>query len=139
MTIDANERPPAPGIHHIAVQTHDLQASIHLYRDLLGMSIVNEWVLPERKFVLLAAGGSGHIELVAPTGAAPLFPSDPPAHPLLHLALTTTDIRKAVEQVRKAGYEITIEPKEVQLGPVHATIAFFNGPSGERIEFFETN
>jgi hypothetical protein len=34
---------------------------------------------------------------------------------LHHIALTTTDIRAAIKQVRSAGYEINIEPKDVQL------------------------
>ena len=139
MTIEINEKVPGLGIHHIAVQTHDLQASIRLYRDVLGMRIVNEWGPPERRIALLDTGDGAHIELVAPAGAVPLAVSESPTHPLLHLALTTTNIRSAVEKVRKAGYEITLEAKDVQLGPVRATVAFFIGPNGERIEFFQTN
>jgi catechol 2,3-dioxygenase-like lactoylglutathione lyase family enzyme len=139
MTVDNNVNPPATGMHHIAVQTHDLQASILLYRDVLGMSVVNQWGTPERQMALIDSGNGAHIELVAPVGALPVALSEPPTPPLLHFALTTTDIRQAVERVRKAGYGITIEPKDVLLGQVRATVALFNGPNGERIEFFQTN
>jgi glyoxylase I family protein len=56
----------------------------------------------------------------------------------MHIALATSDTRQAIERVREAGYAITVEPKDVQLGALHVTIAFFNGPSGESIEFFQT-
>ena len=63
----------------------------------------------------------------------------PVANVLTHIALATTDTRQATEQVRQAGYTITVEPKDVQLGSIAATIAFFTGPNGETIEFFQTN
>jgi len=43
------------------------------------------------------------------------------------------------DAMRQAGYPITVEPKDMQLGPIAATIAFFTGPNGETIEFFQTN
>jgi catechol 2,3-dioxygenase-like lactoylglutathione lyase family enzyme len=139
VTTGSNDKAPVLGIHHIAVQTHDLKASIRLYRDVLGMRIVNEWGTPERRVTLLDTGDGAHIELVAPAGAELLTPGETPTYPLLHIALSTNDIHAAVEQVRISGYDIVIEPKDVQLGPVRATIAFFIGPNNERIEFFQTN
>ena len=62
-----------------------------------------------------------------------------PNNPVHHFALTTTDIHGAVEHVREAGYEITVEPRDVDLGGLHVTIAFFRGPNGESVEFFQTN
>lgn len=123
------------GIHHISVHTADLDASLRLYRDLLGMTVVNEFGTPERRILLLDSGDGSHIELTAPASA--------PAHtptaeaPLLHIALRSADVRGAVERVRNAGYAITVEPKDVQLGPQRAVIAFFTGPSGESIELFQ--
>jgi len=139
MTTETDKKIPGLGLHHIAVQTHDLPASIRLYRDVLGMRIVNEWGNPERRITLLDIGDGAHIELVAPAGAKPFNVPETPKHPLLHIALTTTDIRTAIEQVRSAGYEITIEPKDVQLGPLRASVAFFIGPNSEKIEFFQTH
>ena len=134
-----NNKVPGLAIHHLAVQTHDLAASIRLYRDVLGMRIVNQWGSAERRITLLDIGDGSHIELVAPAGATPLTASIVPTYPLLHLALTTTDIHAAVERVRTSGYDIVIEPKDVQLGPLKASVAFFIGPNSERIEFFQTN
>ena len=39
----------------------------------------------------------------------------------------------------QAGGKITLEPTDVDLGNIKATIAFFKGPSGEVIEFFQTH
>lgn len=133
---DPHGKPPILGIHHLAVQTHDLEASLRLYRDLLGIRIVNDWNPPEHRIVLLDAGNGAHIELVAPVGAVRQIPGE--TSPLLHLALITTDTRTGIEQVRKAGYAITIEPKDVLLGEARTTIAFFLGPNGEQIEFLQT-
>ena len=36
------------GSQHIAVQAHDWEASLRLYRDVLGMTIVEQWGTPRR-------------------------------------------------------------------------------------------
>ena len=132
-----NQRIPGCGAHHIALQTHDWNASLRLYRDVLGMQIVAEFGPPERRILFLDLGDGSHMELFAPQPST----ADQPAasNVLTHIALATTDTRGATEQVRQAGYPITVEPKDVQLGPIAATIAFFTGPNGETIEFFQTN
>ena len=92
-----------------------------------------------RKILLLDMGDGSHMELFQPTVDGPK-PGDPaPNNPVNHFALTTTDIRGAVEHVRAAGYEITVEPRDVDLGGLQITIAFFLGPNGESVEFFQTN
>jgi hypothetical protein len=42
-------------------------------------------------------------------------------------------------QTRDWDASLTLEPRDVSLGSMNATIAFFKGPSGEVIEFFETH
>lgn len=54
-----------------------------------------------------------------------------------HLALATDDTDGCVARVREAGYEITIEPKDVELSDITARIAFCTGPCGEIVEFFD--
>ena len=127
------------GAHHIAVHTRDWEDSLRLYRDVLGMEIVAEFGPPERKILLLDMGDGSHMELFQPTADGPK-PGDPaPNNPMHHFALATTDIHGAVEHVRAAGYEITVEPRDVDLGGLQITIAFFLGPNGESVEFFQTN
>lgn len=132
-----NRQIPGCGTHHIALQTRDWDASLRLYRDVLGMQIVAEFGPSERRILLLDIGDGSHMELFAPLPAAADQP--PVANVLTHIALATTDTRQATEHVRQAGYTITVEPKDVQLGSIAATIAFFTGPNGETIEFFQTN
>jgi len=127
------------GTHHIAIQAQNWEESLRLYRDVLGMELAAEFGSPERKIVLLDMGDGSHIELFAPT--ADTRPADEPVihQPVAHLALATTDAKAAAEHVRQAGYEITVEPKTVNLGKLTVTLAFFKGPNGEIIEFFQTH
>ena len=127
------------GTHHIAVQTRDWDASLKLYRDVLGMEFVAEFGGPDRKIILLDTGDGSHMELFAPTEASPVPNSESPNDPLMHFALATADTRAAIERVRQEGYEVTVEPKDLSLGGLTVTIAFFLGPSGESIEFFQTH
>ena len=118
------------GMHHIAVQTRDWEASMRLYRDVLGMEVVAEFGSAERKIVLLDIGDGSHMELFGPTAESPA---------VTHFALAVADARAATEHVRTAGYDITVEPKDLELGAMKVTIAFFIGPCGEVVEFFQTH
>jgi glyoxylase I family protein len=134
-----NDVIPGCGMHHIAVQTRDLEASLRLYRDVLGMPVVAQFGDEERPTVLLDIGDGSHMELFSPKPDGP-GPGHPVENdPLVHVALATTDARAAAERVRAHGYEITVEPKDVDLGALDVTVAFFRGPSGEIVEFFQTH
>jgi glyoxylase I family protein len=126
------------GTHHIAIQTRDWAESLAFYQDVLGMKLVAEFCTAERPIALLDMGDGSHIELFGPRPAENSGQESPAQQPLMHLALAASDTRAAIEHVRKAGCRITTEPKDVQLGPIRARIAFFDGPSGESIEFFQT-
>lgn len=127
------------GLHHIAIQCHNLEQSLQLYRDVLGMPITLEFTIG-CKVALVDIGDGCCIELLGPTFEGPVAEIIPsPFHPLLHIALTTTDTRGSIEIVRQAGYSITMEPKNVDLNGLPVTNAFFRGPDGEIIEFFQVN
>ena len=125
-------------IHHVAVRTTDPAASLRLYHDVLGMRIVKEHQVPGRRLVLLDTGDGSHIELATPLDSAAPVNTPEVNHPLQHIALTTTDLTGVIERVRGAGYEITVEPRQVQLGETLTTIAFFKGSAGELIELYQT-
>jgi catechol 2,3-dioxygenase-like lactoylglutathione lyase family enzyme len=125
---------PGCGFHHISIQTDAIDESIRFYRDVLGMRLALEFTAGERRFALLDLGDGGYIELqVRPAGAPPVSPG----YPLVHFALATSDARGAIEKVRASGYPVTVEPKEVRLNTLPATVAFFTGPSGESVELFQ--
>lgn len=103
------------------------------------MEIVAEFGSSERKIILLDTGNGSHIALFQPTADSPKM-GDPAANnPVNHFALATTDACAALEHVREAGHEITLEPRDVEISGMKVTIAFFKGPSGEVIEFSQTH
>ncbi len=126
------------GLHHITIQTRDWDASLRLYLEVLGMQVAAEWGPPERRMMLLDVGDGSHIELIGPTANSPVAGSPAANDPLVHLALATADAAAAIEPVRQAGFEVTMEPKAVTLADLEATVAFFRGPNGEVVEFFQT-
>ena len=126
------------GTHHIAVQTQDFQASVAFYTEVMGMQKMVEWDGGGRRIALLDIGDGSHLELFEPVaGTAPS--GDATGNVVFHFALATTDIEAGLERVRAAGMEITVELKTVELGPLNVTIAFFKGPGGEVVEFFQVN
>ena len=134
-----NQMIPGCGTHHVAIQTRSWNESLALYRDVLGMSMVAEFGPSERRIMLLDAGDGSHIELFQPTEETPESGEAATNDPVTHIALATTDTRVAIEHVRSHGYEITVEPKNLNLGSLNVTLAFFKGPSGEVIEFFQVH
>ena len=137
---------PGCGLHHISIQTVDYAESVRFYRDVLGMPLRLAFNAGGRPFALLDMGDGSYIELQAPQvgGEAPFPPDSPagarsasPAGALAHFALATSDVRAVIEKVRAAGCVVTTEPKEVMLHTLPATVAFFNGPSGESVELFQ--
>lgn len=126
------------GSHHVAVQTQDYQASIDFYTQVMGMEMMAEFGTPERRICLLDIGDGSHVELFEPEpGTEPS--GDAEGNVVFHFALTTTDIEAALERVRAAGMEITVELRQAQLGSLDVSIAFFKGPGGEVVEFFQVN
>jgi catechol 2,3-dioxygenase-like lactoylglutathione lyase family enzyme len=130
---------PGCGTHHIAVQTRDMDESLKLYREVLGMQIVAQFGSDERRVFLLDIGDGSHMELFDPLPDTVKLGAPAPNDPVMHFALTTTDTVAATEIVRSAGYTITVEPKTIDLGSMTVTIAFFDGPNGESIEFFQVH
>ena len=128
---------PGCGTHHIALQTRDWEESLRLYRDVLGMAFVTEFQLGSRKAVLLDMGDGSCMELLSPSADTPTTDSPVVNDPVTHLSFATTDARAAIEHVREAGFDVTGEARDAQVGSIPATVAFVKGPNGEIIEFFE--
>lgn len=126
------------GTHHIAVQTQAYETSIAFYTDVMGMAQTAEFSAGGRRICLLDIGDGSHLELFEPVpGTTPS--GDAEGNVVFHFALATSDIEAALERVRAAGMEIMVELKTVDLGPLNVSIAFFKGPGGEVVEFFQVN
>ena len=121
------------GVHHIALKAcgeADYEKTIKFYHEILGMPIVRTW--GDGKSAMLDTG-AGLMEIFA-NGE-----NYPGQGAIRHMAFAVKDVDACVEAVRAAGYEITIEPKDIVIGsnpPYPARIAFCIGPVGEEIEFF---
>ena len=129
--------PVSPSIHHIAVASGDLDASLRFYREGLGLEEVTRAPLGERTLVFLRLGDS-YIELQSPVTASPVH--NPP---LMHLAVRTPDTDAAVARALAAGGTLQLEPRDLDLqttqGPRTVRIAFVAGPDGESIEFVQSD
>lgn len=133
-----NQKIAGLGTHHIAVQTQDYEASIAFYTEVMGMAQTAEFSAGGRRICLLDIGDGSHLELFEPVpGTTPS--GDAEGNVVFHFALATSDIEAGLERVRAAGMEITVELKTVDLGPLNVSIAFFKGPGGEVVEFFQVN
>ena len=126
------------GTHHIAIQTTDYEASVAFYTEVTGMAEVVGFETGGRRAVMLDIGDGSHIELFEPIlGTEPS--DDATGDVVFHFALQTSDIEAALERVRAAGMEITVELRTAQLGDLNVSLAFFKGPSGEVVEFMQVN
>ena len=121
------------GIHHIALRCNgvaEYEKAVHFYRDLLGLSVYKTWGGGENLCCMLSTG-AGCMEIFS-NGTEPM-----PQGQLLHVAFATRHVDELIERVRSEGYQVTIEPNDVNIGgffPVR--IAFCIGAAGETVEFF---
>ncbi len=127
--------PKITGIHHIALKAKGLEnysKTLEFYHEILGLPIVRSWGEGENLGAMLDTG-AGLLEIFS---NAPDILSE---GALRHIAFAVESVDDCVEAVRKAGYEITMEPRNIVIAsnpPYPARIAFCNGPVGESVEFF---
>lgn len=126
------------GFHHVAMKVRDITESLKLYTQVLGFPIFRQWSDAVKSGYLIDTGNGNYLELFSdgPKDGAPR-----PDGCWVHLALRCTDTKSAIEKVRQAGYTVTMECTDVTIAsnpPYPVRIAFFKGPDGELVEFFET-
>jgi glyoxylase I family protein len=119
------------GIHHVSMRTNSLEEyekALAFYCDVLGMKIAREWHRGAQ-----IDTGCGLIEIFKDTEGT--FDSGA----VEHFALATNHVDACIERIREAGYQVTVEPKDVVLDSepeLPIRIAFFRGPLGELVELF---
>ncbi len=122
------------GVHHICLKAAgraQWEAVIDFYTQVLGCPLVRRWGEGADSGAMLDLGNC-LLEVMA-SSPAPLSPG---VH--RHVAFRTDDVDGALELVRRAGCEITMEPTDKTLGEGYPIrIAFCRGPAGESIEFFQ--
>ena len=116
------------GIHHVSMKaTKDKYPKvISFYKDLLGLKVKVEW-----ETGIMLDSGMGCIEIFN-DGT-----QDEIKGIIGHYAFGVDHVDEMIEKVRKEGYTIIMEPKDVQLGHIYARVGFCRGVLGEEIEFFE--
>jgi glyoxylase I family protein len=123
------------GFHHVAMRVSDLDAAVRFYTEVLGLKLKRCWGEGAKRGVMIDVGRDSYIEIFAdgPEGERP------DGH-WVHIALACSDTASAIERVRAAGFPVTMESKDISIPsqpPLPARIAFFKGPAGEVVEFFE--
>jgi len=117
-------------IDHVGVAVEDLDESIALYRDGMGMREQHRETVEEFgvEAALLEIGGS-HVELLTPTGpesgvAKFLERKGPGLH---HVAYRTDDIDAALARMREAGIRLIDE--QARTGIQQSLVAFVHPKS----------
>ena len=130
-----NQKIKGCGFHHLSMKVKDLNKSIEFYVDGLGFVERFSWGEAPKRTVLLDTGDGNYFEISQGD------PDQVYEEGLFgHIALRADDCKAALELARKAGAEVTMETRDVNLSsepPIPIRIAFFKGPDGELIELFQ--
>ena len=138
------------GYSHVGIYVTDREKAIEFYEKVLDFKLLYR-VDNESDGLLIAMLQLGNcfIEILEPpkeVGVLPpqcarenIIPS-PSATPN-HVAITVTDIEKAMEKVSSFGYEfenrMAYDVPNFGGMDLDLKVAFFRGPNGERIELFQ--
>jgi glyoxylase I family protein len=120
------------GIHHISLKCgtkEEFEKAKAFYLDLLGFTVVREW--PDGIMI-----NTGNVMLEIFSNGAGIKTKGA----LRHIAFAADDVDGIVAKVKESGYEVFIEPNDIEIpsDPVFpARMAFCFGPLGEEIEFFQ--
>ena len=120
-------------LEHIGILAKNMDDSIRFYTETLGMKLVERISLDdhvELAFLSFPGQEDAQVELIGRD------PSGMPVEGLVnHLAITVEDIDAAINKLRQQGIVVSDEwPKTILEG---RKIAFFEGPSGEKLELFQ--
>ncbi len=111
------------GLHHISMKCgtpEEFERAKAFYLDLLGFKIVREW--PEG---IMIDFGNGMLEIFSNGSGIKTKGA------LRHIAFATDNVDEIVERIKKAGYEVFIEPKDIVIKSepeFPARMAFCFGP-----------
>lgn len=119
-------------VDHIGVAVQDLEESLKLYRDVLGISVTKVKEFEGMKVAFLPVGDS-EIELLqdlTPTGAIANFIAKK-GQGIQHLAIAVDDIKAALKDAADKG--IALIDKEPRIGAGGYPIAFLHPKSTQGV------
>jgi ureidoacrylate peracid hydrolase len=117
--VSESERPA--GLHHLLLQTSDLEAAERFFLDLLGFTVRKREAFTDGRPLTVTHQGLGL------TNGAPGRPG-----PVEHIAFRVSGVRALAERARASGAVILKEPGP---GPYGLTV-YVADPDGNRIELF---
>ena len=112
---------PAPGLHHLLLQTSDLAAAEHFFLDFLGFTVRKREEFTDGRPLTVTSQGLG-LTSGAPGGKGAVE----------HIAFRSSGIRELADRARAAGIEVL---KDAGPGPYGLTV-YLADPDGNRIELF---
>jgi len=130
-----NKKIKGCGFHHLSMSVRDLEKSIEFYTEALGFVEKVSWGKAPKRTVLLDTGDGNYFEISQADS-----PQDFEEGVFKHIALRVDDCKSAIELARKAGAEVTMETRDIDLSSepsIPIRIAFFKGPDGEIVELFQ--
>ncbi|MBK5200275.1 MAG: VOC family protein [Spirochaetaceae bacterium] len=120
------------GVHHINVETKDMDKAIKFYTEILGLKLKFRKDLESKEIAFIDAGNT-IIELFKEDDKLNKKHIDGVVN---HFAFKVVDINAVVANCREKGVKVTSEVSEIVLdGDIR--YAFIEGPENERIELFE--
>lgn len=124
------------GFHHVAIKVKNFEATVALYKNVLGCAEAMAWGEGDSRGIMLDTGDGACFEVFAGgTG-------ENQGNGFFHVALRTTKLDEVLAGIRAAGLTVTMEPKDIVIPsnpPLPVRITFFNGLDGESIELFQSN
>ena len=123
------------GVHHISLKPNSelYQKTVDFYTKVLGCTTLRIWGEGETEGCMLSCADGTSMEITHGK-----YDGTVNTGSLNHIAFAVDAVDKFIEDIRSAGYKITIEPRKINIGGnFPAQIAFFEGPVGETVELFE--
>jgi catechol 2,3-dioxygenase-like lactoylglutathione lyase family enzyme len=122
------------GIHHLCVNTPDIDKSLRFYREKLGFELLDRETCAFGEYAMLRLGTS-NLELIQPND--PGEDSFGSRGALAHFGLQVEGIDEAFASLKEKGVEFLsgVEEYSEPMGDFRA--ASFTGPSGEAINLYE--
>lgn len=120
--LEAARRPQALSVHHLLLETRDLDASVAFYVDVLGFGVRKREQFRDGRQLVVTHQGLGLTE--GGSGASGV---------LEHLCFRARDVDGLAERVKRAGHRIVRGPGP---GPYGYTV-YVADPDGNEIELFD--
>ena len=119
-------------VHHVALNVSDMDRAKEFYVNLLGFSVLGEYVFPSGTKRLDCQLGGTRLEIFCYPREI-LHPADPHIG-YRHLCFRVTDIRKTVDELNALG----IETEDIRPDPMAGGLmTFFRDPDGLTLELHE--